>query len=108
MTVPSALWGCRQAQTPVRSVVSSRVPSSRSTALTRVTYPSSVSGSSPIRSNTRWAPAMAMTMLLVCWLIWLTGWVPFLFRVRKETSIPRVRPPKPFSARIAPTMAHST
>ena len=41
------------------------------------------------QSKTRWAPAMAMTMLLVCWLIWLTGWVAFLFRFKKATRCPK-------------------
>ncbi len=35
---------------------------------------------------------MAITMLLVCWLIWLTGCVAFLLSVRKETSVPSVKP----------------
>ena len=51
---------------------------------------------------------MAMTTLLVCWLIWLTGWVAFLFRFRKATRVPSVRPVYPERASSAPTMAHST
>ena len=51
---------------------------------------------------------MAMTMLFICWLIWVMGWVKFLFRVRKDTRAPRVRPFNPLMANAAPTTAQST
>ena len=47
-------------------------------------------------------------MLLVCWRMWLTGWVACLVRFKKATRVPKVRLLWPERASSAPTAAHST
>ena len=49
-----------------------------------------------------------MMMKLNCWEIWLMGIIRLRFRVRKEASRPRVKPPKPLMASTPPTTAQMT
>ena len=97
-----------QAHWPVRWSAGTTSPVGVVSASTRVMVPLSSSGTSSSRAKTRWAPAMAMTTKFTCWLIWMRGWVAFLFRVRKEIRVPRVRGKAPPRARRAPTTAQTT
>ena len=70
--------------------------------------PLSTSGFSSRSSNTRPAPASAITMVFICWEIMLTGLEKFLESRRNAASFPSVSPAPPEAAIAPPTMASTT
>ena len=75
---------------------------------TKVTYPSSVSGTSSKSEKIRSQPASAMIILFICCTTWLIGILKLLLKVKKLANLPSVNPPNPANASIPPIMVQST